>query len=180
MSDRELGQFWEKKLLSFFRKMNTEGDGRLSKGDYVRMADRYIELGNLDDVKAKQVHRKMIKIWTIFFGSDSEDDTVDEATYIKAIRNHVDLILKCCVEFFNLWFDVIDLSGEGIIQKEEFAMFLKVFGVEDESDAEKAFKVIDTNEDGQLSQDEFVDFGIEYFSSDDESLPSKFMFGPLI
>jgi len=130
MSIRLFGPFWQKKLLSFFRKMNVAGDGLLSRNDYASLAERYIELGKLDGVKAKQVRRKLVKIWDDFLASSSTDDKIDEATYLQAVKDRGDLQLETCILFFDLWFDVIDLNGDGVIGKKEFALFLNVFGVD--------------------------------------------------
>jgi len=63
-----------------------------------------------------------------------------------------------------------------VIQKEEYALFLKAINADDENNLERAFRAINT----EISHDEFIHAGCEYFMTDDESLPSRYMFGSLI
>jgi Ca2+-binding EF-hand superfamily protein len=180
MSRLEFGPFWEKKLLSFFRRVNFAKDGKLSKNDFETLADRYVKLGRLDGVAAKQVRRKIVKIWADFFATAAPNGVIDEQTFLKTMKKNEDILLRTFWQFCGLWFDAIDLNGDGVIQAAEFLLYLRAFGVDDEHAAEQAFKMMDTQRNGQLSYDEFVQAGCEYFISSDESLPSKHMFGPLI
>jgi len=175
-----LGPFWEKKLVSFYRRVGMGGDGKIRKSDYERMADRYIQLGKLDEVKAKQVTRKAVKIWEDFLVHLATNGEITEAALVQGHRDNKYKLLETCILVFVLNFDLIDLNGNGVIQKKEYALFLKVVNADQEGNLERAFKAIDTNHDGQFSQDEFIHAGCEYFMTDDESLPSTYMFGPLI
>jgi len=174
------GPFWERKMRTFFKRMDVDGNGYLTKEDYERIGDLYVEVGQLDAVKAKQARRKLIKIWYDYFESDSTNGKVNEADYIRAVRNRKSLIFETTMQIQGLFFDIIDLNGDGIIQKEEFAIFYKVLGIKDEKVAAQCFKALDTNGDGLLSYDEFTHAGYNFFYSGDESLPSKFLYGPLI
>jgi len=174
------GRFWERKVRTFFKLVDIDGNGYITKGDYESLADRYKEMGKLDDVKAKQVRRKLVKVWFDLFEADSTDGRVDEATFCQSARKCEALIFTTATQFHGLFFDLIDLSGDGIIQKDEFRLFFKVFGIGDEQQVIQSFNGLDSNGDGELSYEEFVQAGCQYFISGDEALPSKFLYGPLV
>jgi len=173
------GPFWERKVKSFLRRMDADGDGYITKKDYERLADRYTEMAKLDDVKAKQVRRKLVKVWYDYFESDAVNGRVDETVYIQVLKDRKELIFETALQFHGMFFDLIDLNGDGFIQKEEFALFFRVFGIEDEQLAHQTFEALDVNGDGQLSYDEFTHAGFQFFHSGDESLPSKLLYGPI-
>jgi len=156
-----------------------DSDGKIKKSDYEDLAERYIALGKLEGVRAKQVKRKIVKIWEDYYAQSAINDELPEQEFLQCLRDHKDMLFDTCLQFFGLLFDVIDLNGDGVIQREEYALFLKVFRIEDKEDVKNAFNVVDTNGDGQLSSDEFIYAGCDYFMTNDETLPSRFIFGPI-
>jgi len=174
------GPFWERKFKTYFRRMDHDGDGYMTKNDFEQLADRYAQIGNLDDVKAKQARRKILKIWYDFYEAGSTNGKIDETALINVNIIRESMMFKACVEYFGLFFDLIDINGDGFIQKEEFEIFHSAFGITRKDVTAECFKAIDTNGDGKLSCDEFIQAGYQFFTSGDESLPSKFMYGPLI
>lgn len=76
-------------------------------------------------------------------------------------------------------FQAIDKDKSGEITVEEFKLFFEVLGLNDQ-DAILAFKAIDSNDDGKISQKEFVRHGRDFFLTEDEERISKYFFGQLI
>jgi len=180
MENLELGAFWERKLRSYTRALDLDQDGKVTKADYESLADRYLSSGTFSQLQATQIRRKLIAVWNEFFEASSVDGALDVDGYLLALRTTSrSNLIRIVVEFVNLFFDLVDVNGDGIIQKEEYAVFLKAFLVEDPKQVEASFQVLDTDGDGKLSNLEFINGGIEFFLSDDESLPSKSFFGPL-
>jgi len=172
-----LGPFWERKIRTYVRKLDKSG--KVTKQSYERLGDRYVELGKLNDLRGKQVKRKLIQVWYDFFNELSVDGALTEDGFIQSLRNRGAILPKVVDQFFEMFFDLIDQNGDGFIQKEEFSLLFKVFQIDDAS-AEEAFKMIDSNGDGKLSLDEFMTMSREFWLTDDESFPSKYMFGPLV
>jgi len=181
MAAAECGPFWDKKMQSFFKRVNVSGNGLLSKKDFQVLGDRYVSFGKLDAKKADEIRVKLLKVWDDVFSPMAKNDVLDAASYIGALKGCDSKVLtESAKGFYAMWFGVIDLNGNGAIKKEEFTLFLKVFRVEDQKAAEDAFKALDTNKSGKLSKEDFIKNGCEFSLSNDESLPSKYMFGPLI
>jgi len=83
------------------------------------------------------------------------------------------------VEPLTVAFKAIDANNDGNIQIEELELFFQIIGI-DKNFAGATFKAIDTNNDGAISLEEFIAAGIEFFTSEDESSPTKLFWGPLV
>jgi len=176
-----LGKFWERKARGYIQRIDVDGDGKVTKADYEMLVDRYLKLGHADELKAKQITRRLVKIWYDFFDESATDGAVNSDEWIAAVRRFpIFGLFRVIVEFMNLFFDLIDINGDGVIQKEEYAFFLNAFRVEDKAAIENSFNALDKDGDGQIDHDEFVNAGLEFWMSDDENLDSKLLFGPLI
>ena len=79
----------------------------------------------------------------------------------------------------SLWFDVIDMNHDGLIQWKEFELYFNIWGIKNSAIAKASFEMIDTNKDGVLSKEEFVAAAVEFYTSRDDT-PSKFFYGPLV
>jgi len=176
----EFGPFWEKKFLSVLRKMRNNSGDKVKKSDYENLADRYIALGKLEGAKAKQVSRKIVKMWDDYYSQSAIKDEIGERALLQCIRDRKDRILETCLQIVGIFFDLADLNGDGVIREDEYALFLKLFGVENKTEVKKAFQVIDTNGNGELTHDEFLYAGCQYFMTNDETLPANFIFGPIM
>lgn len=76
-------------------------------------------------------------------------------------------------------FQAIHKDKTGAISIDEFKLFFDVLGL-NEQDAVLAFRAIDSNGDGKVTQKEFVKHGRDFFLTEDEERISKYFFGPLV
>ncbi|KAJ8975468.1 hypothetical protein NQ317_019796 [Molorchus minor] len=113
-------------------------------------------------------------------GEISPYNTVTVEMYLDYMH-HV-LNDKCLVRkahsFLPYLFKAIDKDKSGIISVEEFILFFNVLGLK-EQDAILAFRAIDSNGDGKITQKEFVQHGRDFFVTEDEDRISKYFWGPL-
>jgi len=130
---------------------DTDGDGKVSLDEYLELTDN-IRSGNYPP---------------------SESGTVENSVLMEK-PNYLDSLL----DLFGAIFDIIDRDKDGKIKLEDYSMYFKAWGV-DESLAERAFASIDLNGDGVLSRMSFVQFGSNFFISDDENEFGNLLFGPL-
>jgi len=175
------GEVWERKVRSYIKRLDLDGDGKLTRADYEMLVDSYLKLGQIDELRAKQITRRILGVWDSFFSIIAADGAITTDQWIAVIRRSPFLSLfRVVIEYMNLFFDLIDTNGDGVIQKEEFAFFLKIFCVEEKAEVIEAFQALDTDGDGKIDHNEFMNAAIEYWMSNDDSLPSKLFFGPLI
>ena len=77
-----------------------------------------------------------------------------------------------------LLYGAIDADGDGNITKEEYSEWLKALGLADDTDIDSAFAGFDTNQDGTLSRDEFLNLYHQFWSEFDPSVPGHRWIGP--
>ena len=77
------------------------------------------------------------------------------------------------------FFDIVDMNGDGAISTEEFKVYFKCMGI-DEEYAKPSFDAIDTDKSGLISRDEFIAAGSEFFNGVDQSHGAALFFGPLV
>ena len=77
-----------------------------------------------------------------------------------------------------LFFHCVDSNDDHLIDESEYKKFFEILGL-DTSLATAAFKAIDTNNDGDISLDEFIEAGTNFFLEQDENCPNSLFWGPL-
>ena len=78
-------------------------------------------------------------------------------------------------------FAVLDLNQDGVISKTEHRRFFEAREHFNPNGAIVAFSAIDTDMDGFITRDEYVEAAMEFiFNFSDETKPSKHFIGPLL
>ena len=77
-----------------------------------------------------------------------------------------------------MFFDLIGTDEDGFIGKDEFAVFYQLLSLDPDT-ASEAFKVIDINQAGKLSREEFNAVYVDFTTSDDPNSPFKNFLGVL-
>jgi len=130
---------------------DSDGDGKVSLQEYLELTDQ-IKAGNQPSAEAEEKNK---------------EDAKSKKSYLDRL-----------FELFGTIFDTIDRNSDGKIDLDDYKDYFKAWGV-DEALAEGAFKSIDLNGDGILMRMSFIQFGSNFFLSDEESDFGNLLFGPL-
>lgn len=173
MADR-----WTKKMQTYFTRIDFDHDGSLTRADFEGMAKRFGE--KLDADKAKALTGHLLAIWDKYLSTVGGGNSITQEAFIGSLQKLVDdPSMKGTLEApLPLFFQVVDSNNDGLISKEEYAVFFDILGLKDGADA--AFTAIDTDKDGQLSEKEFVTAGSDFFLNKTGEHPSDIFWGPLI
>jgi len=176
-----MSAFWEQKMKTYFIRIDFDNDGAITRKDFEGMGARFAETGKLSGDNAKALCDKVCGIWDQYLANMGGGAPLTQDAFVAGLKKvKDDANLKTTLGGpMPIYFAAVDANNDGMIQAEEFAEFFKILGL-DPALAIESFKAIDTNNDGLLSVEEFSEAGAEFFTSEDESKPTKLFWGPLV
>lgn len=171
-------QFWKRKMLTLFRLHDLDGDGCINWNDYEQIERR---LGSMSSqISAKHQIEIMLnfrKLWEHCLGPVKERHlSVTQENFIKALQRAINQPAYKTTDkqempvwaLFYKIFKLMDFRNNSAISPREFTVFFQVYGLSEQV-ALRSFSAIDTNGDGYISIDEFVNVAIDFLYSEDES-----------
>lgn len=119
------------------------------------------------------------KVWSVFTGGNV-DVILSEDGFIQSMKSQIGdpAFNKTISEPLKIVFNAVDADGDGYIDWGELTQFFESLGM-DRNFATVAFNAIDVDGDGLISLDEFIENGLDFFTSQDEGR-GQFFLGPLI
>lgn len=174
MADR-----WTQKMTTYFKRIDFDHDGSVTRADFEGMAKRFCE--KLDAAKGKALTAQLLTICDTFLSGIGAGASIKEAEFVTSMKKLVeDPGMKAKLEApLPLFFHVIDTNNDGLISKEEYGVFFNILGLADGL-SDTAFIAIDTDKDGNLSEQEFVTAGSDFFLNKSGNHPSDIFWGPLV
>jgi len=165
---------------TYFLRIDFDHDGAITRKDFEGMGARFAESGKLTGDNAKTLQNKVCEIWDKYLQPIGNGEPLGKDAFIGGMKKNVGCpdLAGAVSGPLPLYFAAVDANNDGMIQADELAEFFSILGL-DAKMATESFKAIDTNNDGLLSVEEFTEAGIEFFTSEDESKPSKLFWGPL-
>jgi len=171
-------ELFKKKMLTYFNRIDFDGDGCITVNDFKDMASRFITEGHLEGDTAEELRTKVMELWGVYKSQAGDTDSITREAFLNTMtqinKGHLEAATKAP---FAVFFQIVDTNHDNQIQLEEFKNFFKILKLK-EADAETAFKNIDTNNDGLLSLEEFTTAGALFFTDEKDS-PNSVFFGPL-
>ena len=180
-------EFWILKMKTAFTYHDVDGDGYITEKDFVIWAEQMEKRFPISMSKEQKetLENVQSRVWGEMIGGRGKgpDYKVTEGMFIEKF---FDIVSKEGAEdkMRKEWhdvFEVMDLNQDGVISKNEHRQFFEARKNVDPNGAIVAFSAMDTNMDGRIKLDEYVDAGTEFFFNfADEAKPSKHFFGPLV
>ena len=171
--------FWKKKFRRACEVRDTNGDGYISRADFVQMVDRLKTL-NVSTPRHIERYTQYLKKASDFFSlvDDSVKFTIEDfqEKWIAGMKKWVES--GTIQDWFGSMFDVLDIDEDGFISFEEWTAHYHALSI-DTAHARASFDALDVNHDQKIAKDEFVKYHIEYFLSVDNKMNSAILFGPL-
>lgn len=180
-SERGESAFWRRKMRTLHSHLDVNKDGVISYDDFRLLGERFANLGHLTPEARKDFENVLKEMWEEQWGEISPYNLVGVEKYLEEMHHVLndDSLKKKCHRFLPYLFKAVDKDRSGEISVEEFKLFFKCLGLSNDH-AVVSFSHIDTNEDGKISQREFVKLGRDFFLTEDHGKPSKHFWGPLV
>jgi RNase P subunit RPR2 len=167
----------KKKLTRIFKMMQTteEGkkNGQVLKRDFVHWGELFAEASKVEFTDELKSHWE--KACSIYFSNGAGDSA---EKWIKSVEEFgkTPSVIQICTELNMAMFMCADANKDGVVSFDEFKDWVSVLGVTDQDDVKFAFKMIDENKDGVLSQEELGKACAHYYM-DAEDTPYKHFYG---
>jgi len=172
-------EFWKRKVRTFFAVLDTDHDGKLVEDDYGDLADRYSEIAKFDEVEGKRINRKLRGIFQQYHGELIKNGPLTVEGFVESIKEKGQVEnVKTTVQWFGLFFDLMDIKGDGVINKEAYAHFCNAFQLSP-AVAELSFKAVDVNNIGLIVFDDYLKAALAYMTDSDTKSPHNLFWGPL-
>lgn len=175
--------FWDRKIRTYFRRTDWNGDGELTREDFELMAERFAEGEGAGSKRRHQVKETFLQIFDTYEKNIGMNGKITEDRLVETLKE-----LRCNPQFPKMLEDhlrdcfcLLDTDGDGYIEEDEYVRFFYNFRIPDhERLAKIAFTALDTDHDGRLSMEETVAGYRDFLLSEDESRPGTHFFGPLL
>ena len=166
-----------------FRRFDTDDDGVLTEDDYIGLGQRLLDAygASADEPKGKAVVDGYRGLWAAHARDmDTDNDgQITRSEFQTAIASNIvggNGVEETVVPLMQAVLDLCDENGTATLDSTEFARLMGVFGVPD-ADSAETFAKIDSDGDGGISFEEFIQAGKEFYSSTDPDAPGNTLFG---
>lgn len=162
-----------------FQKLDSNGDGFLTKEDFEEVATAMVALNKLSGDSAEKVRSTLMHMWNTYYCSPLGSETKLDDYLKKKLEEANGKLRKDLDGFGRVMFQAIDFNDDGVISAEEFSTFAEAWRI-GKSNGVIIFQIMDKNADGEISIDEFLDALHDFYFSEDPSSPFKIFWGPMV
>jgi Ca2+-binding EF-hand superfamily protein len=158
------------------------GDGWLTRSDFEKMAEMFKALAEEDDEANKTAMEKAFMFWwdTLLEAGDGEPaDKIGKQQFIGIMHSSViepETFENAIGGIADGLIAALDTSGDGTLSQEEYVRMYDALGIPPETSGE-AFRRLDRDGNGEISNAEFHQALFEYYLSDDENAPGNWLLG---
>ena len=167
--------FWNKKIDLATKYRDSNKDGTISQADFNIVIDRYVSIAKASPEKVELAKkRQSVVLEKLGLTDPSVKVSYDVLKQFMAKSSENPDRRKFVAGLFEL----LDLNGSGGLCFEEWETHYKCNGI-DTAYAKASFDAMDTDKDGVVRQDEFIDYHEEFYYSTEDTLKSSLLYGPL-
>lgn len=180
-----LSKLQTRKLTRYFRVYDVDDDGAIGPSDFERVVENVRVLHGLDDASAghQALRQSYVLRWQALaaHADVDQDGAVDLGEWLgywKDVLANPTRYEEEVAAMSATLFDIFDTDEDGVIGADEFCNFYSAYGLS-AALARQVFMDLDANGDGQVSRDELLAMGREFYRSDDPEAPGNRLFGPI-
>jgi hypothetical protein len=173
------GPLWQNKASHFFNILDVDADGLQTSNDVDLLVNGYQTLGQATAAQQNYIRTVMTNVWEEAFAAEPDSPTTLRV-YTRCLTNQGQAGLVAAGNaMFPLYFNIIDINADGAIDSEELDLLFQILNA-DPSLAAQSFAILDTDDSGSVSLDEYVTGNVDYFSTNNPQSIYNGYLGPLI
>lgn len=195
--DMDFTDFVKEKIRIWFKMMDTTKDGCMSKEDFELIAQRFAAQYNLDDDRAKEIYDWLVHGFQKTDNEHSGDEMpvvkqlseaikngekISEEQYIEGLGQLMtidpDLAKVSLQKMVTLFFKIFDYDEDGFITYDELEKGLYCFGYDNKEAVQNVFRIMETNHEGKVSENEYVTAWLDFIFGNDKNNPMVKFFAP--
>lgn len=173
-------EFQRAKITGVFRAMDVDGDGYLTREDFIALSDRWTALRG--QPPGSPGHRRLNEImlgWWETLLAAADPDRAAERITLTDVLHVVDLLgtmPDAVADTATVMFDAVDGNGDGAISRAEYRQLVEAWNGT-ATDTDTIFHLLDRDGDGHLDRAEFTDLWSQFWAGDDPAAPGTWVFG---
>lgn len=171
--------FWRRKMTTAFKKLDSNGDGCLSREDFEQVGDAMCKLNNLSGADAEKVKSTLLTMWENYYSTSFGAETKLDDYLTRKLDLANGSFRRDLDSFGRVMFRAIDFNNDGVISGDEFSSFAEAWRIGKDC-GHIIFQIMDKNADGEISIDEFLDALSDFYFSEDTASPFKIFWGPMV
>ena len=176
MGDKKAVEFHKKKLRNYARTRDLNKDGFVTRRDYEQIVERFKELSAPPEHIMATVRYLETLCSALGLTDNSKSLTYDQ--FADVYVANLGVIAKETIAYMKSCFDAADANKNGVITIDEWEVIMKGLGF-DTAHAKVTFDAMDIDKDGVITAGEFTEYHYEFFCSNQDTLNSSILMGPL-
>ena len=178
---------WVTRIKTYFKVMDTDGNGFLSLSDFEEIAERLIQNQN-DSSKDEEIRAVFRSLFDHIVAGGNQVDPEAQIPYEEFLANaakavsSIESTYEVGTRKNEVFFDFVDTDSSGEISREEYRKYLAIYsGAENTDRADRAFDSIDVDGNGSITRSEFIEGHMRYwFEPTSDPSYSPLPYGPLV
>jgi Ca2+-binding EF-hand superfamily protein len=172
------------KFNSLFGWFDQGGDGKLSHDDFQAMTGLFTRLvPEGDHANATGIRNAFEEWWQLLLehGDSDGDGQVSQQEFITVMEANVtspEHFERAVLAIIDSLMKALDTNGNGVLSRDEYVHMYSALGIPPQHSGE-AFKKLDRDDDGVISQEEFRMAISEFYLSADPEAPGNWLIGPI-